>query len=103
MSGTLRFVDRLLRSGALKGIGFYRRFLSRFLGGQCRFYPSCSEYAREAFEKRCFAVALWLATKRLAKCHPFHPGGYDPLDPDDAPGDDPRSGDENGKGRGPCD
>jgi len=45
----------------------------------CRFYPTCTAYAREALEKHGPVKGLWLAVKRVAKCHPFHPGGYDPV------------------------
>jgi putative membrane protein insertion efficiency factor len=44
----------------------------------CRFYPTCSEYTLQAIEKYGF-YGLWLGFKRIVKCHPFHPGGYDPL------------------------
>jgi len=71
--------DNSLRAWALGAIAFYQRFLSPILGGQCRFCPSCSQYAREAFETRPFFTALWLTLRRLLKCHPFHAGGYDPL------------------------
>ena len=57
----------------------YKRFLSPFLPPACRFTPSCSEYAIEAFEKKNAIHATWLTIVRLAKCHPFHHGGYDPV------------------------
>jgi hypothetical protein len=71
----------LLRRGAIFLILLYQRTLSPLLGPHCRFHPSCSNYAREAFERRPFLAALGLTIRRLAKCHPFHPGGYDPLEP----------------------
>jgi len=50
------------------------------LGGQCcRFYPTCSCYASEAIEKHGPVRGLWLTVKRLARCHPFHEGGFDPV------------------------
>ncbi len=45
----------------------------------CRFTPTCSEYAREAFEKKGLIRATWLTLVRIAKCNPFHSGGYDPV------------------------
>lgn len=47
--------------------------------GVCRFTPTCSQYAREAVTKYGVCKGIWLALVRLSKCHPFHPGGYDPL------------------------
>jgi uncharacterized protein len=60
-------------------IRFYRYFLSPMLGPSCRFYPSCSEYADEALRCHGAARGSWLATKRIACCHPWHAGGYDPV------------------------
>ena len=60
-------------------IVFYRNFLSPLKPPTCRFMPTCSEYAYLAIEKYGVVRGTWLAVKRLAKCHPFHPGGYDPV------------------------
>ncbi|WP_051086785.1 membrane protein insertion efficiency factor YidD [Anaeromusa acidaminophila] len=60
-------------------IVFYRKFLSPLKPPTCRFMPTCSEYAYLAIEKYGVARGTWMAVKRLAKCHPFHPGGYDPV------------------------
>ena len=57
----------------------YRLFLSPWLGGSCRFEPTCSVYAREAIEKHGLARGGALALRRLLRCHPFHPGGLDPV------------------------
>jgi putative membrane protein insertion efficiency factor len=60
-------------------IAGYRRFVSPFLPPRCRFAPSCSEYALTALAEYGAARGLWLAAKRIARCHPFNPGGYDPV------------------------
>jgi hypothetical protein len=57
----------------------YQVALSPLLGGQCRYYPSCSAYGIEALEKHGALRGSWLTVKRIARCHPFHPGGYDPV------------------------
>ena len=57
----------------------YQSCSGRCWGPNCRFYPSCSDYAREAIELHGAAAGSWLATKRIARCHPYHPGGYDPV------------------------
>ena len=57
----------------------YRLVISPLLGRNCRFHPSCSEYAIEALEKHGSWKGSWLAVKRVARCHPWHPGGYDPV------------------------
>ncbi|MEW6456532.1 MAG: membrane protein insertion efficiency factor YidD [Acidobacteriota bacterium] len=60
-------------------IKLYKQFLSPFLGDNCRFYPSCSSYTYEAIEKYGVLKGVFLGTKRILKCHPFHPGGIDLL------------------------
>jgi putative membrane protein insertion efficiency factor len=57
----------------------YRYALSPLLGPRCRFYPSCSGYALEALEQHGALAGAWLALRRIARCHPWHPGGYDPV------------------------
>lgn len=61
-------------------IRFYRRFISPLKGRPvCRFTPSCSAYGLEAFQKRGFFVGFYLTVRRILRCHPFNPGGYDPV------------------------
>ncbi|HEX8348034.1 MAG TPA: membrane protein insertion efficiency factor YidD [Actinoplanes sp.] len=57
----------------------YRRYVSPALPARCRFYPSCSAYAQEALMRHGAARGTALALWRLLRCHPFHPGGFDPV------------------------
>jgi uncharacterized protein len=67
---------RSLALGALRG---YKRFVSPILPPACRFRPTCSEYAAEAIEKHGVLRGGTLAVRRLVRCGPWHPGGYDPV------------------------
>ncbi|AMO38085.1 Putative membrane protein insertion efficiency factor [Thauera humireducens] len=58
---------------------FYRYAISPMLGRNCRFHPTCSEYAIEAVQRHGALRGGWLAAKRVGRCHPFNPGGYDPV------------------------
>jgi uncharacterized protein len=60
-------------------VAAYRYLLSPMLGRSCRFFPSCSEYATEALERHGALRGTWLTVRRVARCHPWHPGGYDPV------------------------
>ena len=60
-------------------VRFYQYAISPLLGRRCRFFPSCSEYAVEALEKHGARHGTWLALKRLSHCHPWNPGGFDPV------------------------
>ncbi len=72
---------RPVRRALLAGIGFYSRAVSPALPPRCRFAPTCSAYAAEAIERHGAGRGTWLALKRLAKCAPWHPGGWDPVPP----------------------
>ena len=68
-----------MRSVLIVLIVGYQKYLSPFLAPSCRFFPSCSAYAIEALRKYGTMKGLWLTALRLCKCHPFHPGGMDPV------------------------
>ena len=57
----------------------YQWFISPLLGPHCRFYPSCSQYAYEAIARHGIGRGVWLALCRVGRCHPWHPGGVDPV------------------------
>lgn len=67
----------MVKRALLGLIWLYRRGLSPLWGPRCRFYPSCSEYARQALEKHGLLKGSWLAIRRLARCHPLSRGGVD--------------------------
>ena len=58
---------------------FYRYAISPMLGRNCRFHPTCSEYAIEAVQRHGALRGGWMAAKRVGRCHPLNPGGYDPV------------------------
>lgn len=57
----------------------YRLLISPFLGNNCRYYPTCSEYAVTAIDRHGAIKGSWLAVKRIGRCHPWHSGGIDPV------------------------
>jgi putative membrane protein insertion efficiency factor len=69
----------LLVSALVALLRGYKFAISPLLGLNCRFSPSCSEYAVEALERHGVLRGLLLAAKRVSRCHPWHPGGYDPV------------------------
>ena len=74
-----RAVDKIVLLILKSMIKLYKLFLSPVVGSQCRFVPSCSDYALEAVKKHSSIMAVFTVAKRLSKCHPFRPGGFDPL------------------------
>jgi len=68
-----------MRALALLPLRFYKRFLSPLLPPMCRFEPTCSIYMMQAIEKHGTLRGTWLGLRRLARCHPFNPGGWDPV------------------------
>ena len=72
----LREVPRRIVMLPIRG---YQKFISPALPPCCRFSPSCSQYALEAVSKHGALKGMWLGARRLVRCHPFNPGGYDPV------------------------
>ena len=74
----LNICRKMLKKIALFLIKFYQ-FFSKYTPKTCRFYPTCSEYTRQAIEKYGFWKGGWLGVKRICRCHPLNKGGYDPV------------------------
>ncbi len=75
----IRFLSSLPQRLLLALIRFYRGAISPYLPRSCRYTPTCSQYALEAVQKYGALKGGWLALRRILRCHPFHPGGYDPV------------------------
>ena len=70
-----------MKTPLLFALRAYQYLLRPMLGANCRFYPSCSDYASEAITRHGAARGTLLALRRVGRCHPWHPGGYDPVPP----------------------
>ncbi|MEO8575053.1 MAG: membrane protein insertion efficiency factor YidD [Gemmatimonadales bacterium] len=68
-----------MRGALVLVIRGYQLWISPLFPAACRYYPTCSSYAIEAIEKHGAISGSWLAVRRIARCHPFRPGGYDPV------------------------
>lgn len=72
-------LKQALRAIPIGFIRLYQLIISPLIGPRCRFTPTCSQYAIEAIQKHGMIRGFWLASKRILKCHPGHPGGFDPV------------------------
>lgn len=79
MAGVTALVNRWASLAAIGAVRAYRRWVSPLLAPRCRFEPTCSAYAEEALARYGVAEGGWLAVRRLLRCHPWHPGGRDPV------------------------
>ncbi|HPU84326.1 MAG TPA: membrane protein insertion efficiency factor YidD [Candidatus Latescibacteria bacterium] len=79
MSWRVFLPNRILVWAAIGVIRIYQSVFSPLLGASCRFFPSCSSYGIEALSRHGFLRGVWLTFKRILRCHPYHPGGYDPV------------------------
>ncbi len=76
---TKRTIHSLVKESVIALICFYQHSFSILLGPSCRFFPSCSSYASLSIQRFGIVGGSWLAFKRFVRCHPFGPGGYDPV------------------------
>ena len=83
----LSYVSAPFRWLLIGMVRVYQKVLSPLLGPHCRFSPTCSDYFIQAIKKRGLFVGFALGTWRILRCNPLFPGGYDPVDPEDPPGD----------------
>jgi putative membrane protein insertion efficiency factor len=73
------FFKYVIKLVLIAGIRFYQLAISPLFPATCRFYPTCSQYAIEAIRKKGIMKGSWMAVKRICRCHPWNPGGYDPV------------------------
>ena len=76
-------INLMLRQIVCVPIKIYQYLISPLLAPSCRYYPSCSHYAKSAIMQQGIAKGLWMALKRVLRCHPWSRGGYDPVLPND--------------------
>ena len=79
MTGSMSFASNMAKALVKAPIVVYRYTLSAFIGRECRYLPTCSEYAIEAIDRHGAAKGAWLALRRIARCHPWGGSGYDPV------------------------
>ena len=79
MSKAIGLVNRIVSGAMILLIKFYQYFISPLFPNKCRFYPTCSTYFIQALQKYGVLKGSFLGIKRILKCHPGNPGGYDPL------------------------
>ncbi|MEG0073677.1 MAG: membrane protein insertion efficiency factor YidD [Clostridia bacterium] len=72
-------LKKIPRKMLIYPIRLYQKYISKLLGSNCRFTPSCSEYAAQAIDKYGIIIGSFKAIRRILRCHPFNEGGYDPL------------------------
>ncbi|RXJ72188.1 membrane protein insertion efficiency factor YidD [Veronia nyctiphanis] len=77
------FITSAAKTLIIGFIRFYQLAISPLIGPRCRFHPTCSHYAIEAVNRHGVIKGVWLASKRLLKCHPLNAGGYDPVPPNE--------------------
>ncbi len=75
----LKRISRIPAQAAIILVRLYQQLISPWLGPRCRFRPTCSQYCIDALNQHGMVHGLWLGIKRICKCHPFHPGGFDPV------------------------
>ena len=72
-------INKIFTNISISTINLYKYLISPLLGNNCRFVPTCSEYTKESIIKYGVVKGFWLGLKRIAKCHPWGKGGYDPI------------------------